>query len=240
MIEKIESINQLEGWTKRDIFSVRILSLLNSYGTKYQFCTFYRQITDGKITALLSRLDGNFTLSLESGFDGEELVHFFCVTGYTSILTSDEFELSDRFEQGAVMLCTSKRDIALPAGCELDEYPKLMDLYNFIDYNEQDFKAWYVDISHRVRHGTAKAYALKLDGEIISSGVLSSICDGLAILTAVRTGDSFRKMGYGSALVSAICADVSKGVYIMRDENLNESFYKKLGFENIGKWRMFR
>jgi predicted GNAT family acetyltransferase len=26
----------------------------------------------------------------------------------------------------------------------------------------------------------------------------------------------------------------------MRDKNLNEKFYNKLGFKNIGKWRMYR
>ncbi len=240
MIERIENAAQLPERISRDIFTVRILSLFNSYGTKYGFCGFYRQLIDGRITALLSRLDNNFTLSLYDGFDKEELVHFFCITGYSSILSGDGFELGSRFEEGAVMRCDKKLEAPLPQGCELDEYPKLMDLYNFIDYSEQDFKAWYVDISHRVRHKTAKAYALKLDGEIISSGILSSISDGDAILTAVRTGDEFRKMGYGSALVKAVCADVKGSVYIMRDEKLNESFYKNAGFENIGKWRMFR
>jgi predicted GNAT family acetyltransferase len=115
-----------------------------------------------------------------------------------------------------------------------------MDLFNFVDYEEQDFSSWYVDISHRVRHKTAKAYTLNVNGEIISSGILSSIVDGCAILTAVRTGEAYRKMGYGSCLVNNICCDVADTVYIMRDMNLNESFYKNCGFKNIGKWRMYK
>ncbi len=239
MIERIESPNAFDGWTKRDVFSVRILSLLKSYSTKYEFCTFYRQLIDGKMTAILSKLDGNFTMSVEENCDVEELVHFFCINGYKTILCTDRFPLNPRFEEGEIMVSSAKRDTNLN-GATLDEYPKLMDLYNFVDYGEQDFKAWYVDISHRIRHKTAKAYTLSVLDEIISSGILSSVIDNYSILTAVRTRDDFRRMGYGSALVNAICNDVKGYVYIMRDEGLNEEFYAKLGFENIGKWRMYK
>ncbi len=239
MIEKIENEELLFSWNKLDIFSVRILALLKSYGCKYNFCTFYRQIIDGGVTAVISKLDGSVTLALGDGFDKDELVHFFCVTGYSSLLCSDEFEMSSRFDEGNVMVNRVKQEIQAPSA-NIDEYPKLMDLFNFVDYSGQDFKAWYVDISHRVRHKTAKAYTLNINGEIIASGILSSIYGGNAVLTAVRTKPEFQKMGYGSCLVSAICADVKGDVFIMRDRNLNESFYKNLGFEENGKWRMFK
>lgn len=239
MIEKIENPEVFDLWTKRDIFSIRILALLKSYSTKYHFCSFYRQVIDGKVTAVMSKLDNNFTLSLEEGFDNEELVHFFCLNGYSSILSDERFVISPRYNEGDIMISSAKRD-CLMEGVVVDEYPKLMDLYNFVDYDEQDFKSWYVDISHRVRHKTAKAYTLTKNDSIISSGILSSIIDNYAILTAVRTEPEFRRMGYGSALVAEICADFTGYVYIMRDEGVNEEFYTKLGFENIGKWRMYR
>lgn len=239
MIEKIENTNQIEDWTGSDIYTIRILSLLKSYGTKYNFATFYRQVIDGRITALMSRLDNDFTLSVADGFDNEEIVRFLCVTGYSSLLCSDKPLLSSRYEEGIVMKCDKMHE-SLMQGVTIDEYPKLMDLYNFVDYEGQDFKAWYVDISHRVRHKTAKAYTLNVDGEIISSGILSSIFDSSAILTAVRTSDDFRRMGYGSMLVSHIVSDVKGTVYIMRDKELNEAFYTKLGFENIGIWRIYK
>ena len=115
-----------------------------------------------------------------------------------------------------------------------------MDLYNFIDYENQDFKSWYVDISHRVRHNTAKAYTLNVAGNIVTSSILSSIYDDDAVLTAVRTGEEYRRMGYGGYLVSYICNDIKGKVYIMRDAELNEHFYTDLGFKNIGIWRMYR
>lgn len=239
MIEKIENISQFDDWDIRDIFSVRILSLLYAYGCKYQFATFYRQVIDGKITAIISKLDNDITLSVADGFDNEEIVHFLCISGYSTVLSCDKFMLSSRYEEGMVMACTSKREKPM-INTVLDEYPKLMDLFNFIDYGAQDFKAWYVDISHRVRHKSAKAYTLNVNDEIISSGILSSIIDGYAILTAVRTKDEFQGMGYGGCLVCSICNDVNGTVYIMRDMDRNERFYENCGFENIYRWRMYK
>lgn len=240
MIEKIENKEELNSWKIRDIYSIRILALLESYGTAYQFATFYKQTNDnGEITAILSKLDNDVTLALADTFDEAELVRFFCLTGYATILSSDAFEKGSRYEEGMVMSCSTKRESVMQ-GVTIDEYPKLMDLYNFVDYENQDFKAWYVDISHRIRHNTAKAYTLNVNDTIISSGILSSIYEESAVLTAVRTNDEFRKMGYGGCLVNCICADVKGTVYLMRDMNQNESFYSHLGFKNIGKWRMYR
>lgn len=239
MIEKIEKTEQFDSWLSRDIYSVRILALLKSYGLKYHFAVFYRQVINEKTVAIMSKLDGDFTLSLTDGFDADELVRFFCVTGFTSILCSDKFEFGARCDKGIVMSSSAKRESQI-IGAAVDEYPKLMDLYNFVDYEGMDFKAWYVDISHRVRHGTAKAYTLCIGVDIISSGILSAIYEGDGVLTAVRTADEFRHMGYGSALVNYICSDVKGTVYLMRDADLNEAFYKKIGFENIGEWRIYK
>ncbi len=240
MIKKIENENEFNDWKIRDLFTVRILSFLKSYGTGYQFASFYKQIDDnGVITAILSKLDHDVTLAVADDFDEAELIRFFCISGYSTILSGDSFEKGTKYDEGAIMSCSSKSESSIQ-GIAIDEYPKLMDLYNFVDYEGQDFKAWYVDISHRIRHNTAKAYTLNVNDSIISSGILSSIYEDNAVLTAVRTAVDFRKMGYGGYLVKYICSDVKGTVYIMRDMNQNESFYSNLGFKNTGKWRMYK
>ena len=239
MIEKINDLSAVEGWKSRDIFSVRILALLRAYGLSYPFAVFYVQKVENKITALISKLDGDYTISATNEADEEELAQFLLVAGYSSILCDSSLNLFAKYDEGIIMKSDKKMEFSL-GDLTVDEFPKLMDLYNFIDYNSQDFKAWYVDISHRIRHGTAKAYTLCKDEMVISSGILSSICDNYSILSAVRTENEFRGMGYGSALVSYICSDVKGTVYLMRDEGMNEEFYKRLGFVDIGKWRMFK
>ena len=75
---------------------------------------------------------------------------------------------------------------------------------------------------------------------MVSSGIFSSIWENDAILSSVKTVPEYRNLGYGSVLVSEMMCDIKGTVYLMREKNKNEQFYKKLGFENIGTWRMFK
>ncbi len=240
MIKQIEDISQFNGYDLTDIYTVRILSLLNAYGCKYPFARFYRQVNDDRaVTAILSVLDKDITISFAENADRDELSRFVSVIGFDSVLCDETLEIDSCYECGIVM--KTDKSIEIPCNCtEIDEYPHLFDLYNFIDYGEINFDSWYVDISHRIRHGAAKAFTLNMDEEIISSAIFSSIYKKNAILTGVQTKPEFRKMGYGSALVSAMCCDFNGTVYLMRENGRNESFYKKLGFENIGKWRIYK
>lgn len=240
MIKQIEDISQFNGYDLTDIYTVRILSLLNAYGCKYPFARFYRQVNDDRaVTAILSVLDKDITISFAENADRDELSRFVSVIGFNSVLCDETLEIDSCYECGIVM--KTDKSIEIPCNyTEIDEYPHLFDLYNFIDYGEINFDSWYVDISHRIRHGAAKAFTLNMDEEIISSAIFSSIYKRNAILTGVQTKPEFRKMGYGSALVSAMCCDFNGTVYLMRENGRNESFYKKLGFENIGKWRIYK
>ncbi|MCM1114445.1 MAG: GNAT family N-acetyltransferase [Clostridium sp.] len=239
MIKIVDDEACIYAFDKTDLFSIRIKALLKSYGTSYDFASFYVQYIDSHITAVLSKLDNDFTVSYTDDADINEIWEFVNVIGYNSVLCDYNFSTDGAFDWGDIMVTKSKTEIFIPY-TELDEFPKLMDLFNYNDYDAADFESWYVDISHRVRHNTAKAYTLKVNDEIISSGIFSSIYNNDAVLTAVQTEPQFRRMGYGSALVSAMIGDIKGKVYLMREHNKNEEFYKKLGFINIGKWRMYK
>lgn len=241
MIELIDDISEIEWYGVKDIYSVRIFSLLNAYGCKYPFARFYKQTDDGgTIAAVLSVLDKDITVSFIPEYsDKTELADFISVLEFSTVLCSEDLTLDCEYEYGAVM-CTDKK-MEIPCDYTvIDEYPYLFDLYNFIDCSESNFEAWYVDISHRIRHNAAKAVTLKINDDIISSAIFSSIYDNDAVLTAVRTKPNFRNMGYASTLVSAMCCDIKGTVYIMRERDKNKSFYEKLGFKNIGTWRMYK
>ena len=188
---------------------------------------------------IISRLDNDYTVCHNDNFNQKELDDFFKTLGFNSILCDEDLKLSFSYDYGITMATNKKIEKTINYA-EIDEYPKLMDLFNLEDYSSADFESWYVDVSHRIRHGAAKAVTLNINGEIISSGIFSSIYNNDAILTAVSTQSEFRRMGYASALVSAMVCDIKGKVYLMRDKNKNEEFYKKLGFENIGYWRMYK
>lgn len=244
MIKKVTDENEIYDFNCDDIYSVRIKSLLAAYGTNYDFATFYCCYNgDNKKVSIISKLDNDFTVCYKDcdNEDFEEISDFINIIGYNSVLTDDRFifKENEKYDTGAVMVTEKKVEISLPYA-EIDEFPKLMDIYNLDDFDNWDFEAWYVDLSHRIRHKTAKAYALKVNDEIVSSAIFSSIYNSNAILTSVQTDPVFRKMGYASALVSNMICDIKGKVYLMREKEKNENFYEKLGFENNGIWRMYK
>lgn len=239
MIKKIDDINEFVGFENDDIYYVRIMSMLFAYGTAYDFAVFYKQVNDdGVITAIISRLDRDMTISYKN-CDFDELIEFIEVIGYSSCLCDGIDGYSRAYDEGVIMSTAKKHEITLK-NVFIDEFPKLMDIYNFNDFDSADFEAWYVDASYRIRHGSARAYSLNVDGEIASSAIFSSIFNDDAILTSVQTAPEYRNKGYGSALVSAMVCDIKGKVYLMRESDKNEAFYKKLCFENTGIWRMYK
>lgn len=240
MIELLDEKFSVNSYRYKDIYSVKIFSLLEAYGTKYPFIRFYAQKNENIVSAVICVLDNDITLSFIPDIaDLDELREFVFVIGFSTLLCDDSFEIDMPFESGIVM--RSSKKIELPCKYTVvDEYPYLFDLFNFVDYSDVDFESWYVDISHRIRHGCAKAVTLNSDGQIISSAIFSAVYKNDAVLTAVQTKPEFRKSGYGSALVSAMCCDIIGTVYLMRENNKNESFYKRLFFENTGKWRIYK
>ena len=219
MIKLIDNPDEFNTFNNDDIFFIRIMSLLKAYSTEYNFALFYKQIDESEnITAIISRLDNDYTVCHNDNFNQKELDDFFKTLGFNSILCDEDLKLSFSYDYGITMATNKKIEKTINYA-EIDEYPKLMDLFNLEDYSSADFESWYVDVSHRIRHGAA---------------------NNDAILTAVSTQSEFRRMGYASALVSAMVCDIKGKVYLMRDKNKNEEFYKKLGFENIGYWRMYK
>ena len=239
MIKRVENVSELDRYEIIDIYSIRILSLLNAYGVGYDFAVFYKQIDEnGKITAIMSKLDGDITISFNNP-DYSELEEFIDAIGYSACLCSALYAYKREYDEGVIMCSDKHCEIYMP-NIQINDYPKLMDIFNFEDYESIDFDTWYVDVSHRIRHGCAKAYTLNINDEIVSSAIFSAIYNGNAILSSVRTQPEFRRMGYGSKLVSEMMGDICGSVFLMRERDKNEEFYNKLGFRNIGNWRMYK
>lgn len=240
MIEKIVSFKQLDDFVNIDLYSVRIKSLAAAYGFGYAFASFYRQLVNERCTAVISYLDSDAVLSFDPEFaDMDELVSFFAVKGFATLLCNDDFHIIHRSDSGFVMECSNiKIKTCRYEISSLKTFDALKKLYGFVGYSGS-FEAWYADISRRVRTGTAYACGVFDNGEMISSAVLSSVYENFAVLSGVKTRAEFRSKGIGGAVVSSICSKVKGNVYIMREQNKNERFYSELGFKNNGKWRIY-
>lgn len=241
MIEKITYFQKLNDFNSQSIYTIRIKSLAVSYGFSYSFASFYRQLINGVCTAILSKLDSDITLAVDTqAADLRELSEFLEIQCFSSLLCADDFQLAREYERGTVMASFKKNDVKPEFDiCVLESYSDLYELYDFIGY-EGRFELWYTDIRRRISKATVKACAVRENSKIVSSALLSSVYEENAVLTGVKTDINFRKKGYAGALVDYLCRGVKGTVFLMREYGKNEDFYHRLGFKNIDKWRMYK
>lgn len=152
MIRLIESLPPKEATCAAEI---RIYSLFSAYGNS-NLAYFWEQSSD-KVTALISKMDGAITLCAYEGADIDEILQFISVVGADSVLSNIPLPM-DKGERLCQLTLTAKshgiKDIPTP------DYQKTYDIMS-TRFDMPPFDVWYVDMCHRVRHGTA--YLLNSD-----------------------------------------------------------------------------
>lgn len=99
------------------------------------------------------------------------------------------------------------------------------------------FEAWYVDVSHRLRHGAGRLAVVRQGGEIVSTAMSVAECEGAALLGAVATRADCRKKGYAAACLSALIRDLgNRQIYIAPKNEPAARLYAELGFAVCGEW----
>ncbi len=221
-------------------FGIRMAAALKSYGTDCRFADFWLIFNDDRVIGAISKLDGDLTLCADE--ISEEIVTFISTVGYQTITAEKSLLCSlgfDSFEcQGAIMRYEGTE--SLDSSDLVDISPSIMAVCRLLLECEGEgirvgqLDRFYTDLSLRVRRGTAICYALQNKGVAI----VSAITDGGAIIGGVAVRKSERKNGIGSVLVKRLLSDLPKDkkIYLLRLENENERFYKRLGFENVGGW----
>ena len=99
------------------------------------------------------------------------------------------------------------------------------------------WEAWLPDVSHRVRHGAARIWALQ-EGEGYSACAMAvaltpqeALLGGVAVLPEKRGGR------LGSYLAAALCSALSqegRAVYLFRRAGMHKQFYERMGFAPYG------
>ena len=225
-----EKALQLLSRSKRDICALKIQGLVRAYGTNYGFCRAYAgqglvicKFYGDVIVALIGVPD-------EEQFD--ELAVFLAATGFSSV-SCDGFcakklckRLSLQEEKHFVMKYGGKADImAVP-----DENPPLDRVFYVLESSfSLDYRDWYADMSHRIRHGVSKAYLLE------NSAAAAVMCEGfgMSYLSFVCTKPEARGKGLAAALLGYLGGEARKKglslTLICTEELL--PFYRKVGFD---------
>lgn len=226
--DKLPSVNFTDGFSM-----TKIKANLWSYGNTYPFLNVWQQTVDNTIAALISKFEDTLVLVANSSADLFEIKEFTEVIGYKSLqgepwilkgmnLPFKEYEILMKKGQGAESL--------LPIH-------KIEKIYKIL-YSEEnetikptEFEGFYVDLSHRIRHGTAAA--LNLENSAVC--IASHITNKHAVISGVFTLKNEREKGKGSKALDALVKALGERDIFVAAEDKVSPFYLKNGFTPCGK-----
>ena len=243
---------ELYGFVLRDdIFACRIACLLESYGTGYPFLCFYIQTDEnGRAVSAVSEYYSDMTVMLTERSDITELEEFLSMRGFSSVLSGRPLISGLPNEQGAIMrLADRERLFSVRSDADMVFLPQpdLRELWLLMKSCEDDsfrppeYEDFLLDASHRLRHGSASFAAAAFGGSAAATAMTVAQSSRCAVIGAVCVKKEYRRRGAGSLCIRELCSQLGgRDIYIMRDRNKNEDFYRSLGFENAGDFYITR
>lgn len=223
----------------RSVHACRIACLLDSYGLKYGFCSFWLQYdVDGRAVSAVSRYYSNVSVELTEESDITELRQFLDAVGYDSISAGEPL-----VSCGSTVTMRLEALKASTAGCDkyIEYEPELSEVYSLLsdcrsELAVPEYETFILDMSHKIRHGTALCTALRADGRLVSCAMTvaqSSVC---AVIGAVVTLREYRGRGYGTACIQELCRRLAgREILIIREKDKNKEFYERAGFIELNE-----
>ncbi|MCH5204082.1 MAG: GNAT family N-acetyltransferase [Oscillospiraceae bacterium] len=227
MIKRVISSKELSELPKSGVEAQKIRALLEAYGTDYDFCRFYS--AEGLIIA---RFYDEFVISTFGETDFDELSEFLNFGGFSKLFCAEEAGkmLSEKLKINHKRLNLMRFSGALSEAPEQISELSLFEAYDILKTSFKiEFEPWYLDMSHRIRHGISKFYGY--NGSVLC--VQHDLC-GEALLSQIATIPEMRNKGNASRLITAVCRKLNESEVFLLCENKLVNFYEKIGFEQFG------
>ncbi len=122
----------------------------------------------------------------------------------------------------------------------IENIGKVIDFLNSIEeFGSVDEKAFVSEIKNK----TARCYFIEVDNRVVSTASSSAESKAGSIITDVATDKEYRNRGYAKAVLSKLCSDLlNEGItpYILYYNPYTGRLYKRIGFREIGYWKILR
>lgn len=242
---------------RSDISACRIACLLQSYGTGYGFADFYLQLDEEeRPVSAAAKYYSDMTVMLTSDSDIDELGGFIEMTSPASVLLAGDVlkdrnndALCQRLNARSCEECIIMKLRTIPeAYVDNDDMvsdPELRDIWELLHICDGDgikapsWEDFLLDMSHRLRHGTAMIRALVRENKPAGVAMTVALSERCTLIGAVAVSPRYRRQGIGASCMRALCSALALAwttdIYILRERDRNEDFYSSLGFEAAGK-----
>ncbi len=229
----------------RDVFGTRIKAYFNCYLNDYDFVKFWVQTDEtGKVTAAISRIDGDMTITAYNA-DFEELLQFVKIVGFNTIQCAKNVAkhfTDDEFLSGYVVRFEEEKEFSavnLKIDFDLKEIYAIIKAENLTGVGE--LLPWLSDTTFRVNRNTARAVLAQIDGENAGCAMVLFKTDRAALLGAVATVPKFRGRGIARSLVTLLANEELKNgrrVELLCKNDSIVDFYKAIGFKIVDEWSL--
>ena len=220
---------------------LRIHSLKQAYGLDVPFIQFFAD-EDGSLASIM---DGVCTLYC-TDLPNEEWCIFLQMQPDISLIhTSGEngAYLAKRYnlpsETGIVMRFADASSDK-PLQKSMPDDASLQDIYSLLSSvfaNFSRFDAWYVDTSHRMRHGCCHYAVERFNGAVSSIAMTVAEAKDCALIGCVATAPIYRGQGAATRCISRLINILtSNTIFIVPADDYSASLYEKLGFVSCGMW----
>jgi len=225
------------------IIGCKILCQVLSYGFERNFLEVWLMCENDTVLAVITKFydDAAVITSDDESVDCEQLKLFFSMSGYNTIILSEELALRLGFESAVI-----KKGYRFE--CEVNGYTS--DLLNEDDYYDAyelisreipgSFKkgrdaylSFVSDFTFRQRRSMARGVCTHDGDKLASVAVTSSETKNAAVISGVACDSSLRKKGIGKttvlSIVERLLAD-KKTPYVIALNESAEGFYEHIGF----------
>ncbi|WP_283608662.1 GNAT family N-acetyltransferase [Faecalispora anaeroviscerum] len=235
----------LERFCEGSPFGCKIAGLQRAYGLSLPFARFWVQTDEQEeVTAAVSSLDGAAVLHWNSTANRDELKEFFCAAGCRTLLCSESaadalYGGSNR--AGELFVCPPVIQPMAQSGVVwLNEVP-VRELFSLLcecgEQRVEQFEPFYLDVSHRVRHGASLTQGAVLSGKLAACAMAGSMTESTVVLSAVAVHPDVRRKGLGGAAVRALLLRLlPRRVYVLCENERARLFYQSLSFSPAGRW----
>ncbi len=262
MIRKLVEADRkqlLEFVCKKPAENLFIIGDVEAFGFGNEFQTIWGQFNDSEeLVAVLLKYETNYIPYAEGQYD---------IYGFAEIINSDPnmrelSGLKEVVEKLEPLIPKKKRSgnsfyyakcqrlleiksdekIVKVEKLSLDELEENVDLLKGVP----EFQTSNITVESKkrtIQNGTGRTYFIRVNGEMATTASSTAENSTSAMIIAVATKEKFKRQGLATDCMIKLCKDLlaeGKELCLFYDNPAAGKIYKRLGFEDIGFWNMYR
>lgn len=237
IVDNLDAQDLLLKLCEKNAFGCKIAAIALAYGFDKKFACFWISKETSAVYCMADEImiisgtiqNAAETRAFLSAVGAKQVI---CAVRNAELLKLTPLQLGDVLKKAILSRASEK------IGIKTREV-NIRDIYFLLEEvgMADDFEAFYLDLSHKLRHGIAHVETQYRGKELIGCCVVSALTETAAIISALAVKETFRHQGIGTLLLEKAETKLQgKTAYIFTDKNENKAFYRALGYGRADGW----